>query len=379
MLVAVAVVALSGGACGGDDEPKHLTREGSKEIDARFAFGEATTEYRVTYRVRAASADGVATSTEEISVSRPFESRVVVRADGVVTARRVSRFGELVIEGDGGVQVLGVPPALGTSDVRPDAVLDDAVARGMAERGEVREVAGRRCRVYRVGSSASDGTLVPVNTTGGTHADVCVDAGGIVLEEWWVQQGEALRHRLAVDVEPDDVVLDDGTFTLPDEKPPGPTQGGVVAAPGPSFEPPPGFTAVGRYEVTAAQLQQPGSNEILPGRTSLAEVWRRGADLLVLEEARGELPPTPYGIPIDVAGVGPAELVLDLRASELRFTTAGGDTVRLYGTVPPTELLELAASLIGRQSASRVFGYDATPKVASGRSQSGIKSWRASA
>ena len=297
--------------------------------------------------MRAASADGVAISTEEISVSRPFESRVEVRADGEVTARRVSRFGELVIEGDGGVQVLGVPPALGTSDVRPDAVLDDAVERGMAERREVREVAGLRCRVHRLGSTASDGTLVPVGTTVGTYADLCVDARGLVLEEWWVQQGAALRHRLAVEVEVDDVSFTRSTFALPDEQPAGPTQGSVVEVPdGPGFAAPPGFTDVGRFEVTVAQLQTPGSSEVVPGRTSVAAVWRRGADLLVLEEARGTLPPTSYGIPTDVPGVGPAELVLDLRASELRFTTDGGDTVRLYGTVAPDELLQLARSLL---------------------------------
>lgn len=270
-----------------------------------------------------------------------------VRAGGEVTARRVSRFGELAIEGDGGVQVLGVAPALGTSDVRPDAVLDDAVARGMAERREVREVAGLRCRVYRLGSSASDGTLVPVDTTGGEHADVCVDARGIVLEEWWVQQGEALRHRLAVDVEVDDVSFVERTFTLPNEEPPGPTQGSVVEIAGAITATPSGFTAVGRFEVTPAQLQQPGTSEIPPARTAVAVVWRRGVDILVLEHGPGSVPPTPFGIPTEVPGVGPAELIHDLRASELRFTTAGGDTVRLYGTLPPPELLELATSLVG--------------------------------
>lgn len=270
-----------------------------------------------------------------------------MRAGGKVTARRVSRFGELVIEGDGGVQVLGVAPALGTSDVRPDAVLDDAVARGMAERREVREVAGLRCRVYRLGSSASDGTLVPVGTTDGEHADVCVGARGLVLEEWWIQQGEALRHRLAVDVEVDDVTFDDGTFTLPDEAPAGPTQGSVVEIAGAITAAPSGFTVVGRFEVTPAQLQQPGTSEIPPARTSVAVVWRRGVDLLVLEHGPGSVPPTPFGIPTEVPGVGPAELVLDLRATELRFTSELGDTVRLYGAVPPGELLELAASLVG--------------------------------
>lgn len=346
MFVAIAL-ALTGGACSDDNEPERLVREGSEKIDARFAFDDAATDYRITYRVRAASADGVATSTEEVSVLRPFASRVEVRVDDEVIARRVSRFGELVIEGDGGVQVLGVSPALGTSDVRPDAVLEDAVERGMAERREVREVAGLRCRVYRLGSTASDGTLVPVGATGGTHADVCVDAHGLVLEEWWVQQGEALRHRLAVEVDLDDVSFTRSTFALPDEQPPGPTQGSVVEIPGTATAAPSGFSVVGRYEVTAAQLQQPGSGEIPPARTVVAIVWRRGVDLLVLEEAPGALPPTTYGIPTEVPGVGPAELVLDLRASELRFTTDGGDTVRLYGTVTPDELLDLARSLLG--------------------------------
>jgi len=324
-------------------------RDGSVEVDGTVVLGSPVTSYRITYRVRVAAGDDVTESIETIAVERPFRSRVEVSIDGDRTGRRVSRFGALAIEGDGGMRVLAVPPALGTSDVRPDAALPDAVERGLAERREVREVAGRRCRVYRVGSTVSDGTLVPLGTTTGEHADVCVDGDGLVLEEWWVQQGDALRHRLATEVEIGAPLARD-LFELDGEPPPGPSDGSVTVVPTPDPPPPSvlagGHRWLGRYEITTAALQQPGSVEAAPARMSVVDVWTSGADFVVLEQAPGTLAPTPYGMAIVVPGVGRAELVVDLRATELRLTTADGSTVRLYGTVSASELTAIAGALL---------------------------------
>lgn len=107
---------------------------------------------------------------------------------------------------------------------------------------------------------------------------------------------------------------------------------------------PPGFRALGRYAVTAAQLRQPGTVTPAPS-TTLVDVWTRGADFVALDQGRLDVGSAPHAIAVEIPDVGPGELVLDLRATELRFTTATGATVRLYGTLPPGELLDLAGTL----------------------------------
>lgn len=247
------------------------------------------------------------------------------------------------------MRVLAVPPALGTSDLRPDVALPEAVERHLAERREVREVAGRRCQVFRVGSTASDGTLVPIGTTAEEHADVCVDEQGLVLEEWWVKDGEPIRQRVAIAVDAD-AETDDEDFELAGEGAAtrGPLDGSVVETDDVptlvELPAPDGYVRLGRYDVTAAQVQQPGSGEVPSPVTTVAEVWVRGADFVVLEHGFPAVEPHPYGIDAQTE-LGPAELIVDLRASELRFTTPDSRTVRLYGTVTPQELLALASTL----------------------------------
>lgn len=330
-MVAVLLVA---SACGGG-EGSGLERTGSKEIDATVDRVAIPVAFTITYRVSDRAGDEL---TERIAVRRPFSSRA---------PRRASRFGALAVEGEGNVRVLAVPPALGTADLRADAVLDDAADRGLAERRETRQVAHRDCQVYRLGSTASDGTLVPVGTTPGEHADVCVDEQGLVLEEWWVQGGEPLRHRLAVAI---DVGAVDDDFMLDGERVPRrpSTDGSVVKTDRVDVEvelpDPPGFRVMGRYAVTAAGVQQPVGAVPEPS-TTLVDVWTRGPDFLALDQGRLDIEPAPHAIPIEIPDLGPGELLLDLRATELRFTTATGATVRLYGTLPPGDLLDLAATL----------------------------------
>jgi hypothetical protein len=302
---------------------------------------EPATAYTIIYKV---TTDGNE-STETITARRPFESRVELRRGDALVARRVSRFGELVLEGEGIVRRLAVPPALGTSDVRPDVVLDDATKRGLAERREVRTIADRPCQVYRLGSTASDGTLVPIGTNEGEHADLCVDGRGLVLDEVWVQGGVTIRHRVAVDVD-DHATIDESTFRLDGE---GTAIDGRVHEEdaGESSLPatPAGFERRGHFSVTPAQLQT-GTGEIPPPRTTSSDVWMRGNDFLVLERGVGAVAPHPYAIDIDLPHLGPAALIVDLRASEVRVDTPDGNTLRLYGTVAPSELLAIAAELL---------------------------------
>ena len=298
--------------------------------------------YAITYRI---TSDG-AESTERVVARRPFSSRVEVDAGGAVVARRVSRFATLVVEGDEATSSLTVSPALGTADVRPDAVLDSAVDAGIVERREVREVAGRTCQVHRFGSSAADGTIVPVGSTPGEHADVCIDGRGLVLEEWWVRDGKPLRQRLATDVDVG-ALVDDEMFTLTGERDAARSRsdGSIAPTTAPAafrIEPPRRFETLGRYDLTIAQVE----------RTVIADVWTDGADLLVLEHGVGDVDPHPYGTPVDLGAAGAGELVLDLRASEVRVAL-GGLTVRVYGTIAPDALVDVARSLRSEQGTVR--------------------------
>jgi hypothetical protein len=346
-------------ACGGDGGDAGLDRSGSSEVDGpAVTFAEAPDTYAITYRVSTLAGDEVTVSSERVVADRPFGSRVELEsADDEIVGRRVSRFGVLAVEGEGSARVLSVAPALGTSDVRPDAVLGEAVERGLAERRERREVGERPCQVYRLGSTASDGSLVPAGTTVDEYADLCVDARGLVLEEWWVRDGRPLRHRLAVDVD-DAAPVAAAVLRLDAERSAtaAATDGSVVASDQqPAFEldPPDDFGHVGRFDVTPAQLNPPGAagGAAPPARTTIADVWTSDADFLVLDHGPGVIGPHPYAVAVDLAGLGPGELILDLRASEVRITLGDGSTVRLYGTLAPEVLLAMAATITPRAPA----------------------------
>ena len=63
------------------------------------------------------------------------------------------------------------------------------------EGGELRRVAGRLCRVYRVGGSSEATSLPPIERDSGDHTDVCVDGAGLLLEEagWRASPGGPRR------------------------------------------------------------------------------------------------------------------------------------------------------------------------------------------
>lgn len=348
-------------------------RRGSELVaeDGRLLAVEREPDsYEIVYRAVETATDDPVTTTEHIRVKRPFLARVEIRRGPPpgreATSQRLTRLGVLgTIGNEGKWTLFAVPPSVAGSDLRPSRVLEDAVDRGMLRVGERRRVLERECQMYRAGGVASGGNLVPYDPDGEEYADVCIDAAGLVLEEIWVDKGERLTRKVATSVQ-EGVELADGLFAPSDATPvPFEDGGGLVQEVDPSTtpqsttfwvldEPPAEFEHQGRYSVVPARLD-PFRQEIDPsddprGTASIADVWVRGADVLVVDQGfvtspGGEIEEHPHAEEVDLAELGTGEAFLDLRSSEVRAQPEGGGFVRVYGTLSLDDLVDLARSL----------------------------------
>ncbi len=322
----------------------------------------APQSYEADYRVEESATDKMVINTQKVRVRRPFDARVDIRdSTGKLLEQRTTVFGKLTLGTSNNRRLLGVPPALATTDLRPDPVLDDAVRLGLLQRREQRRVAGRVCQVYRAGKTVSSGELVPLDKAKQSeHADVCIDAAGLMLEEvWQAPNGRRLNRRIAtrVDVDPEfddqsfsvegipDLTIEEGGGGVRPVEPDRPQGAGLWVL----DEVPAGFTFQGRYAVIQPKLdvmaQDPLGGSETPRATSFTDVWVRGPDMLVLD--RGDhagFQPHPHGRSIDLGPLGEGETYVDLRTSEARATVKNG-YVRVYGTLPPEELAALARKL----------------------------------
>lgn len=343
-----------------DDEP--LERVGSTEVDdAPLGVGEGLDEYRITYRV---GQRGTASMTTEVlTVVRPFTSELETRdASDTVVAVQQWAFGRVMNStGAEDLRVFAVGPNVGGYDFHPRISVDEAAARGLLEVRELREVAGRRCRVHRVATAVSDGVLVPLGDTSEEHADLCIDADGLLLEEWWVLDGGAIRQRVATAVRTSVPAGFGADWSeLPTSQPVGLGGGSVArlvpgsAPPGPFFESssvPDGLVHLGRFIVIPPQaIEVEGAD---PGATiaSTADVWRRGLDVLVLDQGgtsggRDLYEPDPDNRSVEIPGLGTAEVVLGLATNEIRVPRGVGTYVRVIGTLSSDELLAFARTLV---------------------------------
>jgi hypothetical protein len=314
----------------------------------------APVSYRISYRVTT----GGTTATEVHTVRRPFLGRVDL--DG---ATRVSDVGLLATASTGSSWLrmqIPVAPALG--DVRPDVVLDDAIARGIARRHGERTVAGRRCRVVELGGPVTGGTLTPIGAVKGESAEACIAPDGLVLAESWRMQGKVQRDMTAtkVDVGP----VDDDAFDVPDgarvlsfkegggSVRPVTDDHDVPFAERWTIRVPAGFHHVGRYLVVPPALGAP-VDPAAPRRAEVAlvtDVWERGGDVLLLDQGAtvGGAEPgdeRPYARQVHLGAIGDGTLVLDLRLDEVRVPRPDGGFVRVAGTLAPDRLLDVATTL----------------------------------
>jgi hypothetical protein len=348
--VAVAVVAAAGALLAGSGP-------GAAPLTGGAASGDdpsgVPTEYVVTYEVT--FEDG-ATHAERIAVSRPFRSEV--RSGDTA---RISDAGVLATAGgDGSWLSIEVPIAPATADLRPDAVLADAVAAGHVEVRGRHRVAGTTCQEHRFGGPVASGSLTPVGTTPGEHADVCIDDRGLVLRERWVLHGRLVRERTATDVSVGRARVGDVPAEARHLSPE--AGGGAVEAVAADHDPgfderwsvdvPAELSHVGRWLVVPPARERPDPGHPRPTEVALVtDAWQRGADLVLLDQGAtlpGVDPPwddRPAATTVDLGAAGTAEVVWDLRATEVRIQRPDGGFVRLAGTLPPDELVAIARTL----------------------------------
>ena len=347
---------------GTEDSPaERVDRTGSTPIERTADLEiEPIAEYRIVYRVDDFAGGTAVASTEHLRVRRPFESRLERRTGpppGEDDAGiQISRLGRLAVPGgDQGSLSLAVPAELAANDFRFEIALDGLVEVGKVERREWREVLGRDCQVHRFGAPLTSGMPEPYAGDESTHADLCIDEAGLVLEEVWTSDGGVLRRRLAVDVaeeveltEPDladpaaelTVAEGGGTFErLADDAPPG----------GPTLEAPSRFRFEGRFRVTAPQSPTSAGQPAQATVMSVVDVWTDGIDVIVLDRGRSTTGAAPFTATVGVrtasiTGLGEVELHEGFRMNEVRHLD-GPSFTRLRATLPPAELVTLASGL----------------------------------
>jgi hypothetical protein len=349
---AALVLLTSLAACSGDDDG------GADGLPA--VEGTAAPEaYRIVYEVTTPEER----SQEEVVVRRPFASSVTERdADGDVVSQRLAQLGLLATITGGEATAVETALAPAAADLRLDRFGDRLVEAGRLERGDDGAVGGRPCRRIvepdAVATDGSGGAAQDASAADGSFPVVvtrCVDAVGLVLEERIATPGgQAVRTKRAVELEVGDGVPE---VDVPDVEPLPEGQGGGSVEEltgGPPMivswriAAPEGFRPSGSYVVVPARLGAAGG---AAGDVALVtEVWQRGADVLLLDQGRATAGATPFDPasalePVDLPGIGPATLAVDLRLGEVRITGADGAFVRVAGTLPLDELLAVARTL----------------------------------
>ena len=350
-----------------DDGPPKLRRDGSRVVVAvgdtsPLPARDVPTAFELTYLVERYDPNGIVESTEVLTVRRPFDGHIVTLRDGKRSGERVTRLGELTLVTPQGPRSLPVPPAPSGSDLRGDFVFGDVPASVAAPR-EQREVAGRRCQVYRIGTSLLTGELKPPGSVKGEQADVCFDGSGLLLEEVWWKDGRAIRRKVATKLTerpiPDSrfrfentetIGFDAGQAFLKEIDPTSSVEGPIWQLPAA----PTGFSFVGRYVAQPPDLnvfESPLEAE-QQGPSSLvqADVWMRGPDYIILTNtlvtnSKGLPGDPPNERRIELEGVGEARAVYDPRGNYVRADFPDARFVRLTASLPMKELIELSGTL----------------------------------
>lgn len=344
-----------------------IGRAGSELVDrdpsSPLPIGDVPVAYRITYRVEAPIEGEIDVSTEELAVRRPFDTVVRSyrgeRAEGVATSGRIASFGRFAIISGTQELVLASRPGVSPSDVRLDPVLRQALVGQQLEAREQRQVAGRPCQVYRSLDPLGSGSITPA-TSDQRYTDTCLDGAGLVLEDVVVAGGDVLVRRLATEVEVDPHLTDDDfEITAPTidvnsgggsllrmaegSRPPG-TFWELAAAPA-------GFTHCGRFSYVAPREQPDDPDDPLQevhAVASAVDVWVRGADVLVVDQGAPLRGPAPFalGAPlVDLGDLGDGDVVLGTQGASVRALLGGGRFLRVIGTLPSSELIEVARSL----------------------------------
>jgi hypothetical protein len=364
---ALAVLVVGAGAVAvlrSDDDPG--LRAGSRRASGPVVeIGDEPVAYHITYRVEDRSDDERRVTTDRVWVRRPFESRLETWRGDEQLAVEIAAFGRLATGTvDQDRLVTAVPPGLPASDSRVEPVLEAAVDAGVVERRERREVLRRPCQVYRSGAFFTGGALQP--PTAAEHADSCVDAAGIVLEEVLFLKGNVRHRRVAVDL---DLTprLDDELFATGEPTAEVRDGGGSVQEADPGSRPqgeywePPNLHLAdldfagfeGRFSVIPPQAQNfddPSRRDRIVAGTS--DVWTHVnlIDFVVVDQGGTLGGAAPFEMSddtprVDLGNLGEGEVLIGSRGNEVRVLLDGGRYLRVYGPLPTDRLVEIARRL----------------------------------
>ena len=354
----VLAVALAAACSGGDDDATDGGDTAPAEDEAAVELGEPVESYAITYRVEERDGDDVTTREATRLVERPFRSRF--ESGELLRVADFGYFGER--EPGDETEVHTAVPVPAPGDVRAD-LLD--LDRG----GEVRRVAGRACQVHTFGAQLLIGIVAD-----GDDTESCIDADGLVLEEVVRDDDGVVSRWVAVDVEVAPETTD-ADFTLEGVAPRSAAEGGgslrevepTSKSVGPFFEIadlPAGFVHRGRYAVVPPQDANPeDENTRAHVIAGVVDVWVRGIDVLVLDQGGtlGRVPPFgghPNGTPEDELSAqyrGVAESIPGAHANEVRVLLPPGRYVKVVGTLPIADLIELIEELTSSEGEGLVY------------------------
>jgi hypothetical protein len=377
LLVAGGVTFLVLRDTGGSGEAVNatLTSPVVSQPASPFSISTVPTAYHVVYKIDTSGAQGNQTMTEDMTIQRPFNSKIVTKSGPPPgTTEQWTASSNLGLYADtssgGSPQVRQSHPQTALGDFRLDATLTDLVSSGMFQTKERRTVLGRDCQVYRTGVALeSFSTQAP---TAKDYADVCIDSAGLMLEEVAVSSGKLSERLIATTVD-DKAAPTADTFTI-SGTPTTIANGGselvkidAATAPAPGYwtfgTVPQGYTLEGRYRLRT-QANTPDSTDPSstttttvagqqpPTADSYVDVYVNGTQTIVIQQgppaaAPQNLPST--GATATVGSLGSVQTATDLTGSRLLAhpSNPSGWFVSVTGTVPMAALQQIGGTLKG--------------------------------
>ena len=337
----------------GDDAPSaELRAEKVAGASGPLSPSPLPVSYRAVYRAESYEAEATTTSTEEVTIKRPFDGRVAIREGeppgGAARFEGRSTFGVYANYSDAGaVQAAGDAPTVALGDVRLTASLDELVREGLFVLGDRRRAkltAGtRECQTYRTGSPIQSLKISAPTAT--DYVDACLDSTGLIVEEVVVVAGAPTQRLVALSIEAEPA-LDPGLFAIGAERV-GPEQGGsIVTEVDKTTAPAPGYWAL---DTIPAGFTHQGRFKIEGQSTGWADVYVRGIDLITIRQgppaAEPDLSEAGPGTDTDLGPLGAGKLLR--RTIGPTVTAHPGDDafVHVNSTLSAAELLTMAKGL----------------------------------
>jgi len=364
-LLALTVGGVALVANRGESAPsKELTAEVVDSATGALGITTPPDAYAATYRVDRYDASSSTPLTEQYTIKRPFDSKVV-GLDGAppgttVQWTAITNLGRFSYTPTSGTAQIGrATPRTAAGDLRLDATLDDLVASGMFTARERRTLLGRECQTYRTGKGVE--TFEVAAATDTDYVDVCIDGSGLMLEEITIGTGKATQHTIATAIDTTatpaddtfaitgtDLALADGGMELHDiDKATAPVAGYWAVAPE-------GYEHVARYralapgETTDTTTSTTATTAPPPPKETYIDVFQKGRDFVVVQQGPKAAEPTSDAKTdtVQVGALGEGQLQVAVAGSNLlTHPTAPADWfVLVSGSLGKDDLLAVGAT-----------------------------------